>query len=639
MTAPSAARPLSATPSLLGTLLLRGRRNRPDRPGCRGGVERWAVRGRPAAAGVRLRRAPRRRRRRDRDRAPQRPARGSRARWPRGSPHMSRPVAVGLDVLLGGLLALNAGLLGVAFGGYGGRLLAAVWLHGPLELAAFSLAGGAYLAARARRLTGRALAVAAASVGRAAACRRPGRGHRLQPAMRPPVHIRSGRRRRRARSRARAAGLRLRRAATTSSAPSASSPPANPSPGRPPPKPGRGRRHRRTRSRARWTAPSAPLRLAGSGCARAAARCSLVARAARRRRRARELATYELRLGRDDLANPFRVQEAFEGIIGAISARWYERLLAGQDHFALEVHRLPDRSIRYTLALPRAAGARRDRAARGPLPRRATHRGRRPSRLGAVGVAPKEAALVCAVAADAAQLRARLQRVAGRAARLARGQPHRPARADPRAGIHARARAAAAQAPRTRPQPGRPGRPARPRHGLGDRGQGAQGGARDPAPLAVLLRPARRRRADARRSGASPVCSRSCARRTSWCAARCGCAAAFTRDGSSGRYRTRCRGCAPGWSRPRSSPQSGNYRARGPSSPAFRARHCGAPWRHPRSAATRRAGCSSTSTAQSGSTLRTASSARRSWAARGRARPRPWRPASRSTRATTSARS
>jgi hypothetical protein len=76
-------------------------------------------------------------------------------------------------------------------------------------------------------------------------------------------------------------------------------------------------------------------------------------RLAARRRRADELATFELRLGRDDLANPFRVQEAFEGIIGAISARWYQRLIAGQDHFTLEVHRLPDRSIRYTLALPR----------------------------------------------------------------------------------------------------------------------------------------------------------------------------------------------------------------------------------------------------------------------------------------------
>jgi hypothetical protein len=72
-----------------------------------------------------------------------------------------------------------------------------------------------------------------------------------------------------------------------------------------------------------------------------------------RRRRASELATYELRVGRDDLSNPYRVQEAFEGIAGAISARWYERLWRGQDHFALETHRLPDELIRFTLAAPR----------------------------------------------------------------------------------------------------------------------------------------------------------------------------------------------------------------------------------------------------------------------------------------------
>jgi hypothetical protein len=79
----------------------------------------------------------------------------------------------------------------------------------------------------------------------------------------------------------------------------------------------------------------------------------LISRAVHRRRRARELATYELRLGRDDLSNPYRVQEAFEGIAGAISARWYERLCRGQDHFALETHRLPDGLIRFTLAAPR----------------------------------------------------------------------------------------------------------------------------------------------------------------------------------------------------------------------------------------------------------------------------------------------
>jgi hypothetical protein len=72
-----------------------------------------------------------------------------------------------------------------------------------------------------------------------------------------------------------------------------------------------------------------------------------------RRRRARELATFELRLGRDDLANPYRVQEAFEGIFGAISGRWFERLWRGQDHFALEIHRTADDGlVRFALAAP-----------------------------------------------------------------------------------------------------------------------------------------------------------------------------------------------------------------------------------------------------------------------------------------------
>jgi hypothetical protein len=76
-------------------------------------------------------------------------------------------------------------------------------------------------------------------------------------------------------------------------------------------------------------------------------------RLANRRRRARELATYELRLSPDDVSNPYRVQEAFEGIAGAISARWYERLWRGQDHFALETHRLREGLICFTLAAPR----------------------------------------------------------------------------------------------------------------------------------------------------------------------------------------------------------------------------------------------------------------------------------------------
>ena len=89
----------------------------------------------------------------------------------------------------------------------------------------------------------------------------------------------------------------------------------------------------------------------------------LLSRACNRRRRARATTRWELRLGRDDLANPYRVQEALEGIVGAIGNRWYERLWRGCDHFALEVHRLPDLSIRFTVAAPRALAP----AIQGPL--------------------------------------------------------------------------------------------------------------------------------------------------------------------------------------------------------------------------------------------------------------------------------
>jgi uncharacterized membrane protein SpoIIM required for sporulation len=75
------------------------------------------------------------------------------------------PFAIVLDILLGGLLVLNASIVGVALGAYGDGLLAAVWPHAPLELTAFSLAGGSYMAARHRRLPARTLAGAAAAVG------------------------------------------------------------------------------------------------------------------------------------------------------------------------------------------------------------------------------------------------------------------------------------------------------------------------------------------------------------------------------------------------------------------------------------------------------------------------------------------
>ena len=89
----------------------------------------------------------------------------------------------------------------------------------------------------------------------------------------------------------------------------------------------------------------------------------LASRVRHRRRRARETTRWELRLGRDDLANPYRVQEAFEGIAGAIASRWHERIWRGCDHVAFEIHRLPDRSIRFTAAAPQ----RLEAAIRGPL--------------------------------------------------------------------------------------------------------------------------------------------------------------------------------------------------------------------------------------------------------------------------------
>jgi hypothetical protein len=71
-----------------------------------------------------------------------------------------------LDGILAGLLALNAITIGLAAAGYGGRLLASLAAHGPPELAAFALAGGAYLTARAGELSaGGFAAVAAAALG------------------------------------------------------------------------------------------------------------------------------------------------------------------------------------------------------------------------------------------------------------------------------------------------------------------------------------------------------------------------------------------------------------------------------------------------------------------------------------------
>jgi hypothetical protein len=71
-------------------------------------------------------------------------------------PRRARPL---LDLALATLLVVNAGTVGVALGAYGDRAFFALAAHLPLEFAALSLVGGAYLTAlhappRLRTLTG-----------------------------------------------------------------------------------------------------------------------------------------------------------------------------------------------------------------------------------------------------------------------------------------------------------------------------------------------------------------------------------------------------------------------------------------------------------------------------------------------------
>lgn len=63
-----------------------------------------------------------------------------------------------VDALLAALLSLNAGAVGLALGAYGRRVAAATALHLPLEFAALSLAGGAYISSSKRPIDVRMLA-------------------------------------------------------------------------------------------------------------------------------------------------------------------------------------------------------------------------------------------------------------------------------------------------------------------------------------------------------------------------------------------------------------------------------------------------------------------------------------------------
>ena len=175
-------------------------------------------------------------------------------------------------------------------------------------------------------------------------------------------------------------------------------------------------------------------------------------------------------------------------------SRWYERLWRGRDHFALEIHRLPDLSIRFTVAAPRDARARDPRAAGGPLPRRRADRGRRPARPGRAASCGSRSArpFVLSIQTTRNYEHAFTESLVALLS-AARARDDRPARAHAGARLRAPPRAAAAQAPRARAAARRHARPRRARHRLRRRSQGAQGRARAPTPLAAVLRPARHR--------------------------------------------------------------------------------------------------------------------------------------------------
>jgi hypothetical protein len=65
------------------------------------------------------------------------------------------------EVVLAGAIAANVLVIGAAIGGYGTRMLVAMLPHGPVELAAYSLALALYLTGRRRALPATRMAVVA----------------------------------------------------------------------------------------------------------------------------------------------------------------------------------------------------------------------------------------------------------------------------------------------------------------------------------------------------------------------------------------------------------------------------------------------------------------------------------------------
>ena len=81
------------------------------------------------------------------------------------APRLTKPARRAVDLLLGGLLTFNAAAVGIAIGAYGTRAITATATHLPVEFAALSLAGGAYMQACKQPLSARELAAVATATG------------------------------------------------------------------------------------------------------------------------------------------------------------------------------------------------------------------------------------------------------------------------------------------------------------------------------------------------------------------------------------------------------------------------------------------------------------------------------------------
>jgi hypothetical protein len=74
------------------------------------------------------------------------------ARAPQGPGRVLRIIRGGGELILAGMIAANVFVVGAAIGAYGVRMAKAVLPHGPVELAAYSLALGLYLQGSRRAL-------------------------------------------------------------------------------------------------------------------------------------------------------------------------------------------------------------------------------------------------------------------------------------------------------------------------------------------------------------------------------------------------------------------------------------------------------------------------------------------------------